>query len=70
MTKGSLVNVRSSNDRRNFVLVYKMELAVELQKMGHQLFCTQPNPKKAEYVCWVFIRDETIYDDLNKLIRG
>lgn len=54
----------------NFVLVYKMRVAIELQKMGHQLFCTQPNPKKRDYTCWVFIKDETIYRDLDKILWG
>lgn len=47
--------------------VYKMDIAIELQKLGHKVASTAANPNNSNYIIWIFEVDDTFYDDFNKL---
>lgn len=50
-------------------IVYKMQYAIQLQKMGHKLVMTMPNMKDSRFIVFAFERDATIEEDLESLIR-
>ena len=51
-------------------IIYKKDYAIKLIAMGHKLLETMPNPYKKEFICWIFEEDDTLDEDLNRLIRG
>lgn len=51
-----------------YAFVYRKDYAMQLVKMGHQIFTTMPNPQKSYLIMWVFIKDATFSDDLKSLI--
>lgn len=53
-----------------YYTVYNMKFAIELKKMGHFVAMEMPNPKKPEFICWVFEVDETFHADLDALKGG
>lgn len=52
-----------------YKIIYKMEYAIQLQKMGHKVAMTMPNLKDGRYIVFAFERDDTIQADLDALIR-
>lgn len=44
-----------------------MDIAIELQKLGHKVASTAANPNNSNYIIWIFEVDDTFYDDFNKL---
>lgn len=53
----------------NFRPVYKMDYAMKLIELGHEVFKTMPNPKDERLIMWIFRVDETFEEDLKKLRR-
>ena len=51
----------------DYKLVYRMNYAMELIKMGHNVFSTSPNPQRPQLTMWVFEYDDTIDQDLEKI---
>jgi len=60
-------NTKTNNQ---YFTIYNMKYAIELQKKGHQVVAQMPNPKKPEFICWVFQVDETLHSDLEALKGG
>lgn len=53
-----------------YCTVYNMRIALELKNRGHIVAEMLPNPKKPEFICWVFIVDKTFNRDLRELKGG
>jgi hypothetical protein len=49
-------------------MVYKMDLAMELIRLGHKVFQTCPNPLRSDLTAWIFEKDETFEEDFNMLL--
>lgn len=56
--------------KTKYFTVYNMKYAIELKRRGHIVAETIPNPKKPEFICWVFLVDESFYCDLEALKGG
>ena len=54
--------------KQDYRIVYKLDYAIKMKLKGHQLITTIPNPKKAQYQCWVFVDDDTFESDLQEVI--
>lgn len=54
--------------KSKYVMVYKMDLAMELIKLGHKVVSTGPNPRRSDLSVWVFERDETFTEDFDRLL--
>lgn len=52
-----------------YKIVYRMDYAIQLQKMGHKVAMTMPNLKDNRYIVFAFERDQTLEADLDALIR-
>lgn len=52
------------------IIVYKMNIAMQLIEKGHRVFTTMPNPQKPRLTAWIFERDDTIEDDLREAAYG
>jgi hypothetical protein len=50
-------------------MIYKLDYAMELVRMGHSIFMTQDNPRYKDKIMWIFENDETFNEDF-KRIRG
>lgn len=55
--------------QNKYVMVYRMDLAMELVKLGHKIISTTPNPRRSDLSAWIFERDETFTKDFNRLLR-
>ena len=53
-----------------YKLVYRMDFAMALRKLGHRLQFTMPNPKNSKYNVFVFEKDGTLEADLEALISN
>ena len=62
-------NSKNKTKKQKIKVVYRLDIAMQLQKMGHKLINTFPNPQKAKLVCFAFEVDKTFYEDLNRLIE-
>lgn len=51
-------------------IVYRMDYALKLKKLGHMVDAIMPNPKNNKYNVWVFKNDETFEADLQALISN
>ena len=56
-------------DENKYVMVYRMDYAMELVKLGHRIISTCPNPRRSDLSAWIFEKDETFIEDFNNL-RG
>lgn len=54
--------------KSKYVMVYKMDLAMELIKLGHKVVSTGSNPRRSDLSAWVFERDETFTEDFDRLL--
>lgn len=54
--------------QNKYVMVYRMDLAMELIKLGHRVISTTPNPRRNDLSAWIFERDETFTKDFNRLL--
>ena len=59
-----------NDTKTKYFTVYNMKYAIELKKMGHIVALELPNPKKPEFICWVFEVDDTLRSDLEALKGG
>lgn len=59
-----------NSTKTKYFTVYNMKYAIELKKMGHKVALELPNPKKPEFICWVFEVDDTLKSDLEALKGG
>lgn len=48
--------------------VYKQWIAAKLNAKGHEIIGMLPNPKKPNYQMWIFVVDETFYQDLDEIL--
>ena len=63
--KGVILTMTKQN---KYVMVYRMDLAMELIKLGHRVISTTPNPRRSDLSAWIFERDETFTKDFNRLL--
>lgn len=63
--KGVILTMTKQN---KYVMVYRMDLAMELVKLGHKIISTTPNPRRNDLSAWIFERDETFTKDFNRLL--
>lgn len=56
----------NSND---YLVVYKLQLAMALMKKGHKPFQTMPNPANTNYTCWVFEKSPELVRDFEMLLK-
>ena len=59
----------NSNDNQ-YVIIYKLTLAVELMKKGHTVIATMPNPNRPNFTTWIFERSDEFIRDLEELKGG
>lgn len=59
-----------NNTKTKYFTVYNMKYAIELKKRGHFVALELPNPKKPEFICWVFEVDDTLMADFEALKGG
>ena len=59
-----------TNTKIAYKIVYRMDYAMKLIEMGHNVHSTMPNPKNNQLITWVFIVDETLERDLAQLKAG
>ena len=52
-----------------YIMIYKLDYAMELVRMGHSIFMTQDNPRYKDKIMWIFENDETFNEDF-KRVRG
>ena len=52
-----------------YAFVYKKAFAMKLIKMGHEVFATMPNPRRNNFLVWVFVKSEAFKRDFDALIR-
>lgn len=55
-----------SND---YLVVYKLKLAMALMKKGHKPFQTMPNPTNSKYTCWIFEKSPEFLRDFEELLK-
>lgn len=53
-----------------YKIVYRMDYAMKLKDMGHNISSIMPNPKNSRYNVWIFENDETFEADLKALISN
>ena len=63
--KGVILIMTKQN---KYVMVYRMDLAMELIKLVHRVISTTPNPRRSDLSAWIFERDETFTKDFNRLL--
>ena len=51
-----------------YKIVYRMDYALMLIEKGHIIHSTVPNPKNNKLIAWIFEIDDTLEEDLAKLI--
>lgn len=56
----------NSND---FLIVYKLKLAMALMKKGHKPSLTLPNPANPNFICWVFEKTPEFIKDFEQLLE-
>ena len=61
--------MKNNTKKQKTKVVYRLDIAIELQRMGHRLINTFPNPQRSKYLCFAFEVDESLYEDLDKLIE-
>lgn len=57
-----------TNTNAEYKIVYRMDYAMKLKDMGHEVHSTMPNPKNNKYNVWIFKNDSTFESDLKALI--
>ena len=60
--------MRQMTKRNKYVMVYRMDFAMDLIKQGHKVVWTGPNPRNSKLTAWTFERDETFTEDFEKLL--
>jgi len=55
--------------QNKFKVVYKMEYAMALIELGHEVFQTAANPNNPNLLMWIFKMDNSLERDLTQLIR-
>lgn len=51
-----------------YKVVYRMDYALKLIEQRHIIHSTIPNPKNNKLIAWIFEIDDTLEEDLAKLI--
>lgn len=58
------------NTNTNYIVIYRMDFAIQLIQKGYKVISTMPNPCKTRYTSWIFERSEALEQDLNSLKGG
>ena len=51
-----------------YIMVYRMDFAMELIQQGHKVVWTGPNPRNSRLSAWIFERDKTFTEDFERLL--
>lgn len=54
----------------DYLVVYKLKLAMDLIKRGHEPIQTIPNPVNSKYTCWIFEKNSIFLKDFEELLKG
>lgn len=55
--------------QNKYIMVYRMDFAMELIKQGHKVISVSPNPYRSDLSAWIFERDETFTEDFDRLLK-
>jgi hypothetical protein len=53
-----------------YVMIYRLDYAMELKKLGHEIVETCPNPRNSTLTAFIFEKDESFEEDFNTILRG
>lgn len=56
------------NEKRK--IIYSIHVMEELVARGHVPVATMPNPKKPEFLCWIFEVSPELQEDLDLVLGG
>ena len=65
-----MTKTNNKNNKKEHTIVYKMSIAMKLIELGYRVFTTMPNPQKPHLICWVFVWEETIEEDIRRAAYG
>ena len=51
-------------------IVYSMRIMKELVARGHVPIATMPNPRRQDFICWVFENTPEFQKDMDELAGG
>lgn len=60
---------KTKTKTNDFLIVYKMKLAMALMERGYNPMYTMPNPKNSLLMCWVFQKTESFLKDFEMLVK-
>ena len=56
----------NSND---YLVIYKLKIAMALMKKGYKPFQTMPNPANSNFICWIFEKTPELVKDFELLLK-
>lgn len=59
----------NTTKKTRYVKVYRMDYAMKLIDLGHNVIATMPNTEKPELIMWIFESTEDFERDLTNLVR-
>ena len=59
-----------TNNNKHTRVVYNINYAAQLQRMGYKMLKKVPNPANLKFDMWIFEVDDTFNDDLERIIEG
>ena len=54
---------------QEYAFVYRKPYAMKMIEKGHRVFATMRFPKNNKLIVWIFYKDNTFYDDFDKIIK-
>ena len=60
---------KTKSKTNDYLIVYKMKLAMALMEKGHKPLSTMPNPKNSQLMCWVFQKTDSFLKDFEELVE-
>lgn len=60
---------KTNSKTNDYLIVYKMKLAMALMNRGHNPISTMPNPKNSNLICWVFQKTSSFLQDFEQLVK-
>ena len=64
-----MTKTNSKTKTNNYLIVYKMKLAMALMEKGYSPLYTMPNPKNTTLICWVFQKTDAFLKDFEELVK-
>ena len=60
----------NANGTKKYIMIYRMDFAMELIRQGHKVVEMCPNPSNSRLVAWIFEKDANFRKDFNKLLNN